>query len=1238
MLNTKNILGNIRFILKPCSKNFFSQATCLATGGRAGALRTLSAILCITCLTFAASPCSGSVTPNEIVRPHTAPALERTPKELGGSTAVLVIAEDLPYTGTMAAHTGGIATAATVASSGLLSGLACDKTSVVGTASANCSVTISSAAASGGFVIALESGSASIVVPAKVTIPTGLRSASFTAMVSAVKTAQTVSIRASAGNVSKTLSFSLSATSPQLKTSSATLNFGGSMVGSAATTQTLTLSSAGTAPLTIQSLGLTGSEYSFSGVTLPLTLAPGTTARLNLQFTPKAVGSAVGQLAISSNSVNGSQTTVALSGNVTPFVAELNGLFCGTPTITGLGSDSCVVVLTGAAPASGLSVSINVDNPALAIPATVTVPSGQSKMSFMASRTAAGTAPSVNLTVSHGSVSRAISLALVASSPVFSLPAGSYTDVMTLSMGEATPGVTIHYTVDGSTPSASAATYTVPLTISASQTIQAVALSATSAISAPTSAAYTVKLATAAIPAGSSFIAPQPNTCQSLYDQFYGAEPGVYAFWPMCEAGTNIDIFDYVGNWGLSENYTSGQVLAWGAGNVTGGLPGPVADGETAAQVTTTASSRTDTGIPLNANQGTIALWMQAQPTPSLEQAMLFYSAGKSWIGLGTKTSATTCFVASLNDSLGKNTAATQCGFTAESWNRVVMTWNGGVISLYVNGELATTTSYSGNIDNNVFNYRLFPGCCGYTKTMTLAKALVANEAWSAQQVNADFNPKLPSPPSGGMYVTTTHLGEIHRDVLGFADDNAGLSNAAQDTAVKAGLTAAGVTAVRYANGSGGITADLENWRGGQACTSTEGLTQAALNAQTGDSIATYLPTVAQPLGLDVGFTVNYGSNPPDCNGGGNPLINGGALANQTNGIDHYGIKYWEIGNEVFSANTEPDFHSGAHTGSSYVANEPAFYDAIKAEDASTQIGVPIGGVNYTTQMNFDLPVLASAKYDAIVFHNYPIKGPVTDAATLYRDRAATNLLRTRGELLTLQTELLSHGKPGDAIWITEWDANLSGDKWTKQSMGAVMPLFAAGELAEYMRAGVKYATWWAQSAIDVCSNSNYDSSGETAYNWWECGAAGVVYNGPNPGYGHEVLVGMKPGDLMPAARAFQVLSQSGFVVEGEHMLSTFADDPSTPWLQGYAATHGDSYAVLLINRDRDTSHTVPLEFAGMSSGTSVQQWTYGRAQYDLTKAGNWSAGPAQTSFGDWSGAFKATLPPWSVSVFIFKR
>jgi len=738
------------------------------------------------------------------------------------------------------------------------------------------------------------------------------------------------------------------------------------------------------------------------------------------------------------------------------------------------------------------------------------------------------------------------------------------------------------------------------------------------------------------VPNGTVFSLPPANACQSKYDQFYLTEPGVYAYWALCEAVDASGIFDYAGDFDLSP-----ASHAWGSGpgTIRSGVPGPVPDGETADQVTTGSSFVANQNIPLNGNEGTLALWANTDGTDH-PSPMIYLEAvkGRSSVSLSvTVQQGRECFTGRLSNSTGSLfTTLPACGYTPNTWHRISLTWSRGNAVLYIDGVKAANADYSGSFDNKVFVYRLFPESGNTGKQMTLAKISIANRAWNGTQVAGDYKPSLILPPRGGVYISNERLGTIHTDVLGYADYNADLSSASLVTALTSGLSSAGVTAIRYANGYGGISADLENWRGGVSCTGSRGSTTPAGNVSTQNSLDNFVSKVSQPLRTSLGFTVNYGTNPPECNAGGDPVSNGADLVSYANIKKHYGIKYWEIGNELYNGGgSETDFHPKPGDGASYAAYETTFYDAMKSKDNSILIGIPVADGVYSWIADWTLPAMRAAKYDAVVYHNYPMRDPITDGQTLYPERVASNMGRIRGRLLTLQTELLNVKKSPEAIWVTEWNGDVEGNRWSRQSMGAVMPIFATMQLAEYMQAGVRYATWWAQGMSNVCMKYNYDWKGETAYNWWGCGGLFLVYTGP---LAAETSVGFEPGNITPVARAFQLLSESNFVREGEHMLRVNSDLRGAPWLAAYAATHGGSYAVILINRDRDSAHSIPLTFAGKISGRRVRQWTYGKTQYDQSQHGTWSIGPAVSSYGAWANTFQATLPPWSVNVLIFDR
>ena len=102
---------------------------------------------------------------------------------------------------------------------------------------------------------------------------------------------------------------------PMSSISATSVVFGNVVVNTPAT-QTLTLTSTGAVPVTISGAALTGLGFTVSGATFPITLNPGRTATLSVQFDPAAAGSATGQLTITSNSSTNS-TVIGLSGTGT---------------------------------------------------------------------------------------------------------------------------------------------------------------------------------------------------------------------------------------------------------------------------------------------------------------------------------------------------------------------------------------------------------------------------------------------------------------------------------------------------------------------------------------------------------------------------------------------------------------------------------------------------------------------------------------------------------------------------------------------------------------------------------------------------------------------------------------------------------------------------------------------------------------------------------------------------------
>jgi hypothetical protein len=99
----------------------------------------------------------------------------------------------------------------------------------------------------------------------------------------------------------------------KLSINATSVGFGEVLLGTPAT-QTVTLTSTGTASVTVNSAVLVGVGFTMSAPTFPATLTPGQSATLNLEFDPTVLGLAAGTLTISSTSSSSAAAVISLTG------------------------------------------------------------------------------------------------------------------------------------------------------------------------------------------------------------------------------------------------------------------------------------------------------------------------------------------------------------------------------------------------------------------------------------------------------------------------------------------------------------------------------------------------------------------------------------------------------------------------------------------------------------------------------------------------------------------------------------------------------------------------------------------------------------------------------------------------------------------------------------------------------------------------------------------------------------
>src|SRR5689334_1805505 len=203
-----------------------------------------------------------------------------------------------------------------------------------------------------------------------------------------------------------------------LTVSSQSLAFGSVVVG-ASSSQNITLSNSSTAAVTISNLGVTGSGFSQSGATLPLTLSVGQSAVIAVKFAPAAAGSVTGSLQIASNATNAS-VSVALSGTgtapppqqgtltVTPQSLAFGSVLIGSSanqTIT-LSNTSGIAVTVSKIAATGAGFSQS----GLALPLTLSSGQTATLTTTFAPQTAGSSSGSLQITSNASNASVAVAL------------------------------------------------------------------------------------------------------------------------------------------------------------------------------------------------------------------------------------------------------------------------------------------------------------------------------------------------------------------------------------------------------------------------------------------------------------------------------------------------------------------------------------------------------------------------------------------------------------------------------------------------------------------------------------------------------------------------------------------------------------------------------------------------------------------------------------------------------------
>jgi len=253
-----------------------------------------------------------------------------------------------------------------------VSSLSCSPSTIAPGSLTTCTVTLTTAAPSGGAVVVLGSSSDYISIPSSVTIAAGALSGTFTAKASSSAPAITATLTARSGGTTVSTSINVSA----VTLSSITCSPG---------TVAATDSSACTVSLSVPAPSggvVVALSSSISAATVPATatIAAGSSST-SITATTSSVSSS--QSALITASYSGVTQTASLT--IVP-AASLSSLTCtlpavaGTPTMGSASSATCKLTLASSTSATE-SFSLSAAPP-LTAPASVSVPSGSSSATF----------------------------------------------------------------------------------------------------------------------------------------------------------------------------------------------------------------------------------------------------------------------------------------------------------------------------------------------------------------------------------------------------------------------------------------------------------------------------------------------------------------------------------------------------------------------------------------------------------------------------------------------------------------------------------------------------------------------------------------------------------------------------------------------------------------------------------------------------------------------------------------
>jgi hypothetical protein len=375
---------------------------------------------------------------------------------------------------------------------------------------------------------------------------------------------------------------------------------------------------------------------------------------------------------------------------------------------------------------------------------------------------------------------------------------------------------------------------------------------------------------------------------------------------------------------------------------------------------------------------------------------------------------------------------------------------------------------------------------------------------------------------------------------------------------------------------------------------------------------------VAKASGATPIITVNYGSNAAGT-GGGTPAL-AAAWVQYANVTKSYGVKYWEIGNEVYGNGEyggawETDLHS-AHDPATYGTNVAQFAPAMKAIDPTIKIGAVLAAPGnwpdgQSPDWNSNVLAKCGTVIDFVIVHWYPQNpGSETDAGLLGAPQSGIGGSPGIASMVTKLRALIKQygGANAANIQILVTETNSVSSDPGKQTLSVVNAMFVADDVASWLENGVTNVDVW-----DLFNGATSGNDSSSLYGSATVGDYGILSSG-NSGepaadtplatyYGIQMLKALgKPGDTLVAATSSNALLTAHAVHQANGNL-----------------------AVMLINKDPANTTTATVDISGFTPAATGTTYSYGEGSSSIATA----------SISGLGTGFSVSAPPYSLTTVV---